>query len=76
MSAMKARAPETATTLRRSPAAIGTEAAAEYLGTTKQTLNTWRYRGEGPPFVKMGRRVVYRLEALDRWLADNEVAIA
>lgn len=74
MAATKIRAQGAVATPGRSPAAVNTSAAAEYLSTTKQTLDTWRYRGEGPPFVKMGRRVVYRLEALDRWLAENEVA--
>lgn len=46
--------------------------AAEYLGVAAQTLNRWRMtEGEGPDFVKMGRRVVYERETLDTWLAAN-----
>lgn len=46
--------------------------AAEYLGVAAQTLNRWRMNeGEGPDFVKMGRRVVYERETLDAWLVSN-----
>lgn len=46
--------------------------AAEYLDTTEGTLSQWRHRGEGPPFVRMGRKVVYRVETLDAWLLSLE----
>jgi predicted DNA-binding transcriptional regulator AlpA len=57
---------------RSAPADLGalpTIAAAEYLGLSPATLETLRTRGGGPPFVKLGRRVVYRREDLDAWLA-------
>ena len=43
--------------------------AALYLGLSPATLETMRSRGGGPQFVKLGRRVVYRREDLDVWLA-------
>ena len=34
---------------------------ADRWGLSPRTLENWRWRGEGPPFVKIGRKVVYRL---------------
>ncbi len=53
------------------PGALSTLAAAEYLGLSPATLETLRCRGGGPPFVKLGRRVVYRREDLEAWLAEG-----
>jgi len=47
-----------------------TEQAAELLGLSKNTLNRWRYTGDGPRFVKLGRAVRYRREDLDNWVAS------
>lgn len=54
--------------------ALSAPAAAKYLDTTVGTLAKWRYLGEGPPYVKLGRRVVYRRETLERYLRSLEVA--
>lgn len=35
-------------------------AAATYLGVSTNTLRTWRSRGRGPSFVKLGRVWYYR----------------
>ena len=51
--------------------AFSTPLAADYLGLSPATLETLRSRGGGPPFVKLGRRVVYRREDLDAWLAAS-----
>lgn len=37
------------------------------------TLNGWRSRGGGPPFVRCGRSVRYPLAAVQAWLADRVV---
>jgi len=44
-----------------------TELAA-YLDLPEATLYQWRYRGEGPPSIKVGRHVRYRLRDVDAWL--------
>lgn len=31
-------------------------------GLSHRTLERWRWRGEGPDFMKLGGRVVYRLD--------------
>jgi predicted DNA-binding transcriptional regulator AlpA len=45
-----------------------TELAAE-LGIPVKTLAEWRSRGLGPAYVKVGRHVRYRREAIDDWEA-------
>lgn len=36
------------------------------------TLANWRARGFGPKFVKVGDRVLYALDAVEKWEAQNE----
>jgi predicted DNA-binding transcriptional regulator AlpA len=46
------------------------QAAATMLGIGYTTLRRMRLRGEGPPFVVLGTRLVrYREADLERWLA-------
>lgn len=37
------------------------------------TLRTWRSRGEGPPFHKIGRRVLYRWADVEQWIEARKV---
>lgn len=47
--------------------------AADYLKMSAKTIANWRYRGDGPPHIKAGRRSVrYRQEKLDEFLAHRE----
>ncbi|MEU9481406.1 helix-turn-helix domain-containing protein [Streptomyces sp. NPDC048191] len=48
--------------------------AAEYLGISPNTLYVWRHRRQGPPSFRMGRRVMYRISALDTWVQAQEQA--
>jgi hypothetical protein len=50
---------------------INTAAAAAYCGSSESTLSKLRIFGGGPVFVKIGRRVVYDIVDLDRWLAAH-----
>jgi hypothetical protein len=55
-----------------------TAGTATYLGKPPRTLEQWRYRGEGPPYVKLsagrgGGSVRYRKLDVDTWLAENTV---
>ena len=36
-----------------------------------RTLERWRWTGEGPQFVKLGGRVVYRLEDVEAFEMEN-----
>jgi hypothetical protein len=46
--------------------------AARYLGISASTLSKLRVSGGGPKFHKLGRRVVYTLDALDGWFAARQ----
>ncbi|GAA1891001.1 helix-turn-helix transcriptional regulator [Streptantibioticus ferralitis] len=48
--------------------------AAEYLGISPNTLYVWRHRRQGPPSFCMGRRVMYRISALNEWVRQQEQA--
>lgn len=52
---------------------LRTAAAARYLGVSVSALAKMRMRGDGPPFVKMGSRIViYRLRDLIAWMDERE----
>lgn len=51
------------------------EAAAVLLVSTR-TLEYWRPRGEGPPFVRVGRGVRYRAADLEAWLDAHTDGVA
>ena len=45
--------------------------AAKLLGLAPSTLAKLRLNGDGPIYCKLGRRVVYRKEDLEAWLATR-----
>ena len=47
------------------------EEAASYLRLRPQTLRVWRYKRKGPQFLKIGNKVCYRRDDLDRWLESR-----
>jgi predicted DNA-binding transcriptional regulator AlpA len=47
---------------------------AAVLRTPVATLRYWRHLGVGPDGFRLGRRVVYRREDIDRWLAEQQQA--
>ena len=56
------------------PLAVDTPTAAEMLGSTPSSLDKDRAVGHlGVPYVKAGRRVMYRLSDLEAWLDANKV---
>jgi hypothetical protein len=51
---------------------LNEQLAANYLGFTARTLQTWRVRGVGPAFVKISKRAVrYRKCDLNSWVSDR-----
>lgn len=50
--------------------------AAALLRTPVATLRYWRHRGIGPDGFRLGRRVFYRREDLDRWILTRRNAEA
>ncbi len=47
---------------------LNTEQAAQWLGVQPSTMVSWRVRGDGPPFAKIGRQVRYRSTDLGEWI--------
>jgi predicted DNA-binding transcriptional regulator AlpA len=47
---------------------IDTHMAAIRLGVARKTLASWRGSSQGPPYYKLGARVVYDEQELDEWL--------
>jgi len=51
------------------PQLVPPATAANYIGRTPGTLQSWRSTGKhNLPYIKSGGRVLYRLSDLDSWL--------
>ena len=50
-----------------------TEEVARRLRVSARTLEQWRYRGIGPRFRRVGGRVIYAVEEIERFEAAGEV---
>ena len=56
------------------PLAVDSKTAANLLKSSDASLEKDRATGHmGIPYVKVGRRVVYRLSDLDAWLTANRI---
>lgn len=44
---------------------------SEFLKVKSATLRTWRTRGQGPVFIKIGRSVRYRMQDLEAWITER-----
>jgi excisionase family DNA binding protein len=44
------------------------EQVADLLAVPVQTIYRWRYRGEGPPAIRVGKYLRYNPDALARWI--------
>jgi len=48
------------------------EDVAKYLNITTSTLAKMRLRGDGPPYIKAGKKMVlYDIADVDKWLRDQ-----
>jgi hypothetical protein len=53
---------------------LTTAQAARHLTASPRTLEAWRIRGGGPPYLRISSRCVrYRLRDLERWLDERTV---
>ena len=51
-----------------------TDEAANFLRLSRSTLEKMRLSGDGPPFIKSGKRIVlYKLVDLEQWLEGRKV---
>jgi excisionase family DNA binding protein len=48
-----------------------TEEASQYLRVSRQYLEAARCRGDGPPFSKIGRSVIYNRDDLDKFMRER-----
>jgi predicted DNA-binding transcriptional regulator AlpA len=55
---------------------LSTERAAELLGLAPATLVKWRRLRRGPPFARLGRRIVYSEKTLRAWAEMHAVSPA
>tara|TARA_A200000113_G_scaffold172162_1_gene157080 strand:- start:747 stop:1115 length:369 start_codon:yes stop_codon:yes gene_type:complete len=46
------------------PPVLTADDVAKLLGIAKETLNVWRVRGDGPEYIKVGRLVRYKRDAI------------
>lgn len=56
-----------------STAAVESAVAAPMIGVEPLTLKLWRRKGIGPPYVKFGNRVRYRVADIEAWLDAHTV---
>ena len=50
---------------------LTTPEAAAYLRSSKSYLDKLRVYGGGPPFLRPGRKILYRKSDLDLWVAEH-----
>lgn len=50
---------------------LDTKAVGRVIGVSEITLRKWRMGGFGPPFIKLGSNVRYRLTDVDAWLTTR-----
>ena len=50
---------------------LSREDAARYLGLKSKTLSMWALKGKGPKPTRVGGRVFYYKEELDRFIAED-----
>jgi predicted DNA-binding transcriptional regulator AlpA len=47
---------------------LDTEQLADLLDVSHRTPERWRTTGDGPPYIKLGHQVRYRLVDVEHWL--------
>lgn len=50
---------------------LDTKKAAAYLTLSPHTLDRWRWSGDGPAYIKLGRAVRYRQVDLDLYIQQS-----
>jgi predicted DNA-binding transcriptional regulator AlpA len=53
------------------PVLLSQRQAADLLCLSERTLERWRVSGDGPSFIKLGRRVAYRECDLIEWVESR-----
>ena len=50
---------------------IDTQSLSQLTGVSSSTWEKRRVRGDGPSFIKAGRRVLYRWQGVEAWLSKQ-----
>ena len=60
-------------TATRDPSALLNQSqAASLIGVSERTLECWRWKGNGPAFVKISSRAVrYRRQDIEKWVSER-----
>lgn len=45
---------------------------AQFIGVSERTLDRWNTLRKGPARITIGRKILYRLDAVLGWLQENE----
>lgn len=53
---------------------LSTAQVSAETGVPAATLRYWRHANMGPTSFALGRRIVYRRETVERWIAQQEAA--
>ena len=53
---------------------ITTAELATWLRTKEETLRSWRHQGMGPPWIRVGRKVLYDQADVEQWLSEQKEA--
>jgi hypothetical protein len=51
---------------------MDTNEVSEEIGVPTPTLRYWRHADKGPASFALGKKVVYRREEVERWVAEQE----
>lgn len=54
------------------PELLSASELADYLGVPVSTIHYWRGKGQGPPALKVGKRLRFRTADVADWLAGKE----
>ena len=52
---------------------LTSEESQDFLRVSQQTLANWRVQKIGPPYIKLGGKVLYRISDLEEWLDSRLV---
>lgn len=52
---------------------LDVDAAADFVGVSRATIDRWRMDREGPAFIKIGQRVMYALADLRAFMTSCRV---
>lgn len=57
--------------LRRQLGLLTEAEMAEIAGVEPRTVQDWRTQRTGPPYVKIGKTILYPIEAFRKWVDEN-----